>query len=42
MVGGGPLAALPSWIAAKKGGEEIVKWAFPKSTAELMKKMKKK
>jgi hypothetical protein len=35
---GGPLAALPAWIAAKALGTKASEKLFPKSTAELMKK----
>lgn len=38
LAAGGPLAALPGWIAGKKVGEKAVEKIFPKSTAELMRK----
>ena len=41
LAAGGPLAALPGWVAGKAVGTKAVEKLFPKSTEELMKKMKK-
>jgi hypothetical protein len=41
LAAGGPLAAVPGWMAGKAIGTKASEKLFPRDTAELMRKMKK-